>query len=217
MSSFGAAQAASTRPQRTIIGREQIADGFVARINLPKNMDPGKYPDGDRQVSYFHFARTVRGGAIHFFLHSDGSGQLEQSSAVTAEVKIMRKWYDDGSDMFYIDLFPTEKPVTHQLSVMTRSEGSWTGTDWPIIETNAPVEGLIIMSPPGAKLLSAQEAAVCVRPANDTVQSAKDPQLDWLIVREGWSVVKQLPNKVELSRVRHGKTKTMTYYRPQKK
>ncbi len=211
MSSLDVAANATTstvnRTHNGVVSRTVVRENFSIRLTVPNNANRGTYPCGDTHVAFMHYAQFIAGGAVHFYVHGDDPAQYV-GSTIIAHVRVMKKEYDSGKEMLYIDLFPSriQDPVaTHRLAVMPKSSGWRLVPDVEVIELPAPLRGVIVLAQPDAKIV--------VPPQTDD-----DFQLDRLLA-DGWKITQRYADQVNLAKPgkKEGEVRTMTHRLKQSK
>lgn len=206
MSSIGAAIAASTTVPAPIKSRETLWTGGIVKMKVPSFINDGVYDNGEEELSYLHFFRPIRGGGVNMFVHSDDTRLV--NTTIRASVTVIKKIFTDGREYLHIDLkpVPDDTPVTHRLSIMNKGQGSWDDGSHLIFETPPPLSGLIILSPPTAKIVAAETLSAEARQSND-VQLAR-------LLSQGWLVDSEDKNDVFLFKLVNDQRKTLTHHRP---
>lgn len=223
MSSFGAAQAASTYVPVPVIDRATLHTGPIVRVKVPVGATDGSYPNGNYEVPFLQFCHNIRGGRVNFFLHTDDSAL--RGKTITAAASVLKKTLEDGREYLYVDLTPVsdDTPITHRLAVMNNVNGSWDGDGHLIFVTPEPLDGIIIFAPPGAKVvpegvvvqMPTQQSRPTAEPEAPKKPSTGDSQLDRLLA-DGWEIEWECVSRVNLFKMKGDQRKTMVHYRPKK-
>jgi hypothetical protein len=104
MSSFGAATAASAHVPAQVIKRETLHTGSIVRIRVSVDASDGSYPNGDEEIPFLQFCRSIRGGRVNFFVHTKDFAV--RGKKITALASVHKKTLDDGREYLYVDLVP---------------------------------------------------------------------------------------------------------------
>lgn len=216
MSNFGAAQAASAYIPVPVIARETLYTGAVVKIKVPIGATDGSYSNGDEEIPFLRFCHNIRSGRVNFFVCTKDTALLGRT--ITAVASVLKKTLEDGREYLYVDLTPVsnDTPITHRLTVMNNIDGSWNSDDHLIFETPAPLNGIIIFAPPGAKMVPAGTVVQMRAPVPTRLSSTTgDSQLDRLL-GDGWTIDSEAedPARVNLFRMKGDIRKTMVHYRP---
>lgn len=223
MSSIGVALATSaTQIKVEVVARTLLHEGAIVRIKVPEGVSKGTYENDTVSVPFLRFAINITGGVVNVFVHTNDD--TLRGKTIIAKVVVVEKALANGLKYLYVDLLPVDEttPVTHRLSVMPGS--NWSGPDYIIFHTPAPLEGrgVVMLTPPKAKLapgggnLAASSAPTREPVAPPPTQaSTGDNQLNRLLA-EGWRIESETPTQVNLYKVVGGKKKTMIHCRPKK-
>ncbi|MBY0294282.1 hypothetical protein K2Q08_03050 [Patescibacteria group bacterium] len=180
--------ATARHKQPEIIERRLVWKGGVVEIKIPTEnfCRLGNFQD----LWYMQFGRVISPkNIINVFLHADRP-QEYCCKKIRAEIEVHLKRFADGRCYHHIDLRPTENPPSHKLRVQpgigtARQEGL------TILPLEYPQVGEILLS----EFL------------------APDPQLARL-KEAGWQIKTEDGRKVELTRMKDGKERTMTHFKP---
>ncbi len=120
----------------TVASREILHDGIkfgtVIEVAVPKEAKRKTFPGGaEGENTYLHFMQNVKDGMVN--LHVRSSDEL-QGQTIRAHIQVVQKVMSDGREFVYIDIFPTDAPVTHWWHIIGSdkeplSEWSSYGTD----------------------------------------------------------------------------------------
>lgn len=99
------------------IVRQQLGSVIVS---LPQPAQVKQYvtPDG---VPYEQFGLPVSGGFVHFHLF-DREKCSTLGKKLLVETQIWMKTMPDGMQFLYVDLYPTDKPLTHDRKIFQRRQ-----------------------------------------------------------------------------------------------
>ncbi len=128
----------------TVASRQIIHDGIelgtVIEIAVSKKAKRHTFPGGvEGENSYLHFMYNTKGGLIN--LHVRSSDEL-QGQTIRAHFQVVKKVMSDGREFVYIDLFPTDAPVTHWWQIFGSDKE--TCVDWLSFEND---DGVTIAFP----------------------------------------------------------------------
>jgi hypothetical protein len=118
------AAAVAARPPREVKKRELrwSDEGTVIQILVPRSAKAGEYPANGMQKagSYLQFYLPINGGVVSLFVHTDKPEDLlGQTITATPTVWVKTLAGNEGKDeqFLYIDLKPTEGPVSHKMRI----------------------------------------------------------------------------------------------------
>jgi hypothetical protein len=197
-----AASSPAARVPGTITGRKVLWTGGIIEITVPKVVRAGMFLDNDKdiEIPFIQFARTVKGGMVNLFIHTD-TPDAYAGKTIHANLKIHQKDYEDGRSFINIDLEPVEGPPTKRLLIEDRTRLS-APDDSVVFDTPAPLLARIIIAPPQLKK---------AEPANAKI-STGDTQLDRYL-RDGWVISHQDEKTVNLTKGE----RSFTHHKPKSK
>jgi hypothetical protein len=211
MSNISVACATSTHASTEVVGRTTLSLGAVVELVVPSTARKGYTQD--ESIPYLQFARTVKGGLINCFVHTDDESL--RGMTILAEVKVMQKSFADGREYLYLDYIPknSSNEPTHRL-ITTDAIKYEVVEGWQVFKTPQPLRGMIILMPPDGKL---QKAALPAPVSTTRLgnQSTGDSQLDRLIT-DGWEVESEENGVVNLFKTKKGKRHEMKHLRKKK-
>ena len=101
----------------SVTERKQISRQYVVEFAVRcKNFywHEFKTDNGD-QVAYWQCGFQVNGGYFNF--HIFQRHETKRKDTFRAVMTVWKKWQSDGKTHIYVDLQPTERPLTHRLRV----------------------------------------------------------------------------------------------------
>jgi hypothetical protein len=211
MSNIGVACATSTHASTEVVRRTTLFLGAVVELTVPLTARKGCTID--ESIPYLQFARTVKGGLINCFVHTDDESL--RGMTILAEVRVMKKSFADGREYLHLDYIPksSANEPTHRL-ITTHASEYEAVEGWQVFKTPQPLCGMIILMPPDGKLQKAAlPAPVSTTRLGD--QSTGDSQLDRLIT-DGWTVESDENGVVNLFKIKKGKPYEMKHLRKKK-
>lgn len=206
MIALGETEAVQTVDGPTTVRRERIWFGGVVKVRIPKEARLGSCPIDGGELHYLQFCRPVKGGVIYHFVHTEDEALV--GKMIHAEVQLWQRTLSDTRKYFYLDFKPVDRsvPLTHRCSVM--SAGDTWPNDWKQFVTPTPIRGVVLFSPPEAKVIPLSKSLMSARES--------DPQLGRLL-EAGWIVDSEGATSVALFRLKKGERRTMLHERPKKK
>jgi hypothetical protein len=99
------------------IVRQQLGS-VVVSVPQPAQVKKFATPDG---VPYEQFDLSVSGGYIHFHLF-DREKCVARGKKLWVEAQVWMKTMPDGMQFLYVDLHPTDKPLTHDRKIFQRQQ-----------------------------------------------------------------------------------------------
>ncbi len=106
----------NTLPANGIV-RKQL--GSVV-VSLPQPTQVKHYVTPDA-VPYEQFGLPVSGGFVNFHLF-DRTKCLVRGKKIWVEAQVWMKTMENGTEFLYVDLHPTDKPLTHDRKIFQRQQ-----------------------------------------------------------------------------------------------
>ena len=121
-----------------VLKRELLWSGGIIEIKIPAVCREAAFEN----IKFIQFARTVKGGFLNFFLHSQDPTR-HCGKTITTSVQVFCKEHADGRSFIYVDLLPTTAPATHRLVVEPRHV--FDIKDAAVFQTPTPLQGTIVI------------------------------------------------------------------------
>ena len=193
MTSLDVAQTAASstvdqpKPQRTpgqITDRKELWIGGTIEITVPAVVRAGVFRDEERgvEIRFIQFARTVKGGVVNFFIHTDNP-DLYAGKTISADVAIHQKSYADGRSFIYVDLTPVEGSPNKRLIIEDRQHAPTPHGVVVAFTTPPPLRARIIIAPL----------------KGEKIKPTGDAQLDRYL-KDGWNIQHQDAKAVYLTK-----------------
>lgn len=199
--------------------------GGVASIRVPvEKIRTGSFTENGVEQTYIQFARPIkgngeRGDLINLFVHGKKPEQY-CGKTVVAEIEIMHKLLADGREYYHIDLHlaPEDTQVTDRLVIVHVDDlPAEIPKGWVVLRTPPPVNGAIILMPPGTKMPPAK-VAVCRTPTKShAIVPTGNPTADRMIAAHGWNFDSETFIKIVLWKNKGGVRVTTEVLKPKKK
>ena len=210
------AVANSVRNDNNVESRENLHMNAIIEIKIPDGANEGFYPDGNKNVPFLQFCRSVTGGLVNFFLHSDDLSV--RGKVITVSASVHKKTLYDGRSFLYVDLTPVAEgtPVKKRLIVKNKGDGCNVLVSHNSYRTPKPLGGVIIITDAGVKTTNPSKDKEMEKTAEESVPSTGDKHLDRLL-SEGWQIESEDDTQVKLTKLKKGEMKTITHQRRKKK
>lgn len=140
-----AREATSKQAPKEASSRIRLWNGGTVEMKVPRGAKPGNYGEGAERINFLHFAYTVPGGVMNFFVHTD-EPELYIGKHVTANAEVYRKEVSDGRSFLHIDLIPTDRKPTHKLGIKPQKEGAEYAPHVVVLKTPPPLKAEIVIS-----------------------------------------------------------------------
>lgn len=136
-----------------VVERNELWRGGIVRVKVPEVVMHGEFQNGANKLSYFVFHRPVPGGHVKLFVHLRNEADRDcRGKRIKVAVAVMSKVLENGQEYLHVNLVPVHSTteVTHRLVVMPLSAAI--NDAWQVFPTPAPLRGMIILTPPDAKI-----------------------------------------------------------------
>lgn len=96
----------------------ELLGSVIVCVPQPALVKKYDTPDG---VPYEQFDLSVTGGYVHFHLY-DREKCTTLGKKLVVEAQVWVKTMPDGMQFLYVDLYPTNKPLTHDRKIFQRQQ-----------------------------------------------------------------------------------------------